>query len=378
MAQRWQVVQLLDLGRHYAEIARETGASTATITRIAQWLHHGTGGYREALAARRGRGRAAPGEAGTHEPGPARARHGCGALDASRDPGRLRLAIPNKGRLLEPTVALLRDAGLAFEDGTRALVARVENFPLDILSVRTEDIAEFVADGVADLGITGTNLLHESEVDLPIVLELGYGRCRLEAAVPNDAAARALEDLAGLRLATSHPNSARRAFAERGHRGRGRAHQRRRRGGAAPRPRGRHRGPRVDRLDAGHERAAIGGRAAAQPGDPGRAATPGGASPAQPRRRAGDDARRGHRRTSRQVPDDERARARRSRPSRASCPASSRPASSRSPTSDMVAVHAVVGADEVHGLLPGACAAPAPRASSSSPSRSCCRERSRP
>jgi TrpR-related protein YerC/YecD len=49
LGQRWQVVQLLERGRHYAEIARETGASTATITRIAQWLHHGTGGYREAL-----------------------------------------------------------------------------------------------------------------------------------------------------------------------------------------------------------------------------------------------------------------------------------------------------------------------------------------
>lgn len=58
MAQRWQVVQLLDLGRHYAEIARETGASTATITRIAQWLYHGTGGYREAL--QRGAGVTAP------------------------------------------------------------------------------------------------------------------------------------------------------------------------------------------------------------------------------------------------------------------------------------------------------------------------------
>jgi TrpR-related protein YerC/YecD len=54
MAQRWQVAQLLDQGRHYAEISRETGASTATITRIAQWLKHGTGGYREALA--RGKG----------------------------------------------------------------------------------------------------------------------------------------------------------------------------------------------------------------------------------------------------------------------------------------------------------------------------------
>jgi TrpR-related protein YerC/YecD len=50
MAQRWQVVQQLALGRHYGEISRDTGASTATITRIAQWLNHGTGGYRDALA----------------------------------------------------------------------------------------------------------------------------------------------------------------------------------------------------------------------------------------------------------------------------------------------------------------------------------------
>lgn len=57
MAQRWEVVQLLDLGRHYGEISRETGASTATITRIAQWFKHGTGGYRDALG--RGQGVAA-------------------------------------------------------------------------------------------------------------------------------------------------------------------------------------------------------------------------------------------------------------------------------------------------------------------------------
>ena len=49
MGQRWAVVRLLDNGLHYAEISKRTGASTATITRIAQWLHHGTGGYREAL-----------------------------------------------------------------------------------------------------------------------------------------------------------------------------------------------------------------------------------------------------------------------------------------------------------------------------------------
>ncbi len=49
LAQRWAVVRLLDRGLHYAEISHQTGASTATITRIAQWLHHGEGGYRRAL-----------------------------------------------------------------------------------------------------------------------------------------------------------------------------------------------------------------------------------------------------------------------------------------------------------------------------------------
>lgn len=49
MAQRWAVVRLLDAGMHYAEISRRTGASTATITRIASWLNHGEGGYREML-----------------------------------------------------------------------------------------------------------------------------------------------------------------------------------------------------------------------------------------------------------------------------------------------------------------------------------------
>jgi TrpR-related protein YerC/YecD len=49
LAQRWAVVRLLDAGMHYAEISKRTGASTATITRIASWLHHGEGGYREML-----------------------------------------------------------------------------------------------------------------------------------------------------------------------------------------------------------------------------------------------------------------------------------------------------------------------------------------
>jgi ATP phosphoribosyltransferase len=125
------------------------------------------------------------------------------------------LAVPNKGRLVEPTLHLLHDAGLVFEERDRSLVSRVENVDLDILFVRTSDVVEFVRDAVADLGITGADLLAESEVDLPAVRRLGYGRCRLTAAVPQDAAPQGVADLAGLRVATSHPRATRRWFADR-------------------------------------------------------------------------------------------------------------------------------------------------------------------
>jgi ATP phosphoribosyltransferase len=125
---------------------------------------------------------------------------------------RLRLAVPNKGRLVEPTLRLLHDAGLVFEEHDRSLVALVQNYELDILFVRTNDIIEFVGDGVADLGITGEDLLSETGAELPRVRALGYGRCRLAAAVPNDTTYQAVEDLAGLRVATAHPNTAARFF----------------------------------------------------------------------------------------------------------------------------------------------------------------------
>jgi len=127
----------------------------------------------------------------------------------------MRLAIPNKGRLVEPTLALLHDAGLVFDEHDRSLVARVQNFDLDILFVRTNDVIEFVGDGVADLGITGIDLLTETGAELPRIRSLGYGKCRLAAAVPSDAPYQAVEDLAGLRVATAHPATARRFFAER-------------------------------------------------------------------------------------------------------------------------------------------------------------------
>lgn len=67
LSQRWAVVRLLDAGFHYSEISRRTGASTATITRIASWLHHGEGGYARALEQARTRGTVYP-EAPAHAP----------------------------------------------------------------------------------------------------------------------------------------------------------------------------------------------------------------------------------------------------------------------------------------------------------------------
>lgn len=128
----------------------------------------------------------------------------------------LRLALPNKGRLQANAELLLREAGLEFEPTERALSARVRNVEMDLLFVRTEDIPEMVADNVADLGITGVDLIAEYGADLPIVAELGFGHCQLVAAVPKGSEAEQLEDLEGLRIATAHPNATRRFFSERG------------------------------------------------------------------------------------------------------------------------------------------------------------------
>ena len=128
----------------------------------------------------------------------------------------IRLAVPNKGRLQQPTATMLKQGGLAYEKTDRALAVPVRNMDLEILFVRTDDVAEFVADGVADLGITGIDLLTESNMDLEIIERLGFGHCRLTAAVPKISDIRSLEQLRDTRIATSHPITTNRFFAERG------------------------------------------------------------------------------------------------------------------------------------------------------------------
>jgi len=117
----------------------------------------------------------------------------------------LRLAVPNKGRLEAPAVELLRSAGLEFELSERRLSAGVRNVDVELLFVRTEDVAEYVADGLVELGLTGADLVAEHGGALSTILPLGFGACSLVLAVPRDAAVASVADLAGCRIATSFP-----------------------------------------------------------------------------------------------------------------------------------------------------------------------------
>ncbi len=128
--------------------------------------------------------------------------------------GRLRLAVPNKGRLAEPAIALLREAGYRFESDDRRLFAPCENFPLDLLFVRAEDIPEYTADGVVDVGITGSNLVVERGSTVATCMPLGFGHCSLQVAVPDDRPLARIQDLDGRPVATSHPRTTARFFGE--------------------------------------------------------------------------------------------------------------------------------------------------------------------
>jgi len=122
--------------------------------------------------------------------------------------GRLRIAVQKSGRLAERSLELVRDAGLRVVKGTNDLLYRVENYPIDLLRVRDDDIPTFVADGVCDLGVVGENVLEEGRNGGPVaevVMPLGFGRCTLKIAAPPGLDYAGPASLQGLRIATSYP-----------------------------------------------------------------------------------------------------------------------------------------------------------------------------
>jgi ATP phosphoribosyltransferase len=127
----------------------------------------------------------------------------------------LRIALPNKGRLAEETRELFEDAGLPIRArGDRALTASLGG-EFEAIFVRAQDIPEFVADGAADAGITGWDLVCESERDLDVRLDLGFGACRLVVAAREESGIQHLDQIVAERVATVFPRVTRSFFERR-------------------------------------------------------------------------------------------------------------------------------------------------------------------
>lgn len=119
---------------------------------------------------------------------------------------KLKIAVQKSGRLNEDSIELLKKCGVKFNNGLGKLRATAENFPLEIFFLRDDDIPEYVADGVADIGIVGENVVFESGNSVETIEKLGFGNCRLSLAVPKNFTYQSLADFDGKRVATSYPN----------------------------------------------------------------------------------------------------------------------------------------------------------------------------
>ncbi len=130
-----------------------------------------------------------------------------------------RIAVPSKGRLKDPSLRLLSQAG--FEplygkaDG-RLLIVPTSSPGVRLVFVRPEDVPSIVASGASDLGITGLDYVRESRVDVEVCTTLGFGRARIVVAAPRESGFTGVEDLDGARVATKYVNIASRFFEERG------------------------------------------------------------------------------------------------------------------------------------------------------------------
>ncbi len=118
----------------------------------------------------------------------------------------IRIAVQSKGRLYEDTMALLKEAGIKVNPSKRTLLVQADNFPLEVLYLRDDDIPQTVASGVADLGIVGENEFVEKQEKADIVKRLGFSKCRLSLAIPKAIDYQDVKWFSGKKIATSYPN----------------------------------------------------------------------------------------------------------------------------------------------------------------------------
>ncbi|RXE55997.1 ATP phosphoribosyltransferase [Methanoculleus taiwanensis] len=134
-----------------------------------------------------------------------------------RDEYTIRLAMPNKGRIAQPINELIEKSGLHMLDGgERRLITRTHDPHVEILFARPIDIPEYVANGVADIGITGKDMVMERNADVAELLDLQMGRATLVVAVPEESAVGSVGDLAGARVATEFPGITKSFFEQHG------------------------------------------------------------------------------------------------------------------------------------------------------------------
>lgn len=117
----------------------------------------------------------------------------------------LRIAIQTKGRLNEGSVKLMEEAGISLIFGRRNLVSPAKNFPVEVLYLRDDDIPQTVAYGAADAGIVGENEVLERKEKVRIVKRLGFSKCRLSLAIPQQLEYTGKEWFNGKKIATSYP-----------------------------------------------------------------------------------------------------------------------------------------------------------------------------
>ena len=118
----------------------------------------------------------------------------------------LRIAVQSKGRLFDDTMNLLAEADIKVSSGRRTLLVQSQNFPLEVLYLRDDDIPQSVASGVADIGVVGENEFVERGEDAEIISRLGFSKCRLSLAIPKDINYQGLAWFNGKTIATSYPN----------------------------------------------------------------------------------------------------------------------------------------------------------------------------
>ncbi len=117
----------------------------------------------------------------------------------------LRLAIQSKGRLSEDSIQIIKECGIKMNNGVSKLTSSSYNFPIELLFLRDDDIPDYVADGVADIGIVGENVAVEKGKNIDYIKKLGFSKCRLSLAVPKSVEYKSSKYFDGKKIATSYP-----------------------------------------------------------------------------------------------------------------------------------------------------------------------------